>query len=178
LRHPDRFGGLWARCVPRMWVQRFVARHALEARRPRAVQLRARVRAASGCIGSLAAAQVLSRRHLVPIGSKVTISRFALVVALVACALGVWRFSERSGATAAGGASDILAPIADARFTVAEANLALQHQTTGSYTGAQMPGGTTLVRGDATTYCVQIGPPGTVAHVAGPGGAATAGACP
>jgi hypothetical protein len=56
-------------------------------------------------------------------------------------------------------------------------NLQLQKQTTGSYAGAAMPDGTVLVRADAGSYCVQVGPPGTVSHLAGPNGAATAGPC-
>ncbi|MFN0155807.1 MAG: hypothetical protein ACKVUT_15645 [Gaiella sp.] len=106
-----------------------------------------------------------------------TVTRLVVVLAAAAAAFGVWQFSSSQGDKAADGAADILAPIADARFTVAQANLAQQLAASASYAGATMPPGATLVRADGSTFCVQIGTGAAVAHLTGPGGAAAAGPC-
>ena len=106
-----------------------------------------------------------------------------IVLALVAmAAFGVWRVAlpaEKQASESAGDAAvSLLDTRTDARFTVAQMNLQTQLQATGSYSGAAMPEGAVLVRGDTGAYCVQVGPPGTIWHLAGPGGAATGGPCP
>jgi hypothetical protein len=59
-------------------------------------------------------------------------------------------------------------------FEQAQAQLEQQHALNGTYAGTSLAGfGVTLVRADANTYCIQ----NTGAHLAGPGGAAAAGAC-
>jgi hypothetical protein len=102
---------------------------------------------------------------------------------LAAAALGFvgWRViapAEKKASTAvASGATTLLTQPDNARFTVANMNLELQRQSTGSYVGATMPPGLALIRADAATYCVQLADGGPVSHVQGPGGVATAGAC-
>ena len=111
----------------------------------------------------------------------VATSRLVLLVALAALAVGAWRVTARPAAEAqkvvADGAVSAIGRIDDARFTVAEANLALQLQTTGSYAGAAMPPGAVLVRADAAGFCVQLTDGGPVSHLAGPGATPAPGPC-
>ena len=59
-------------------------------------------------------------------------------------------------------------------FQQAQAQLEQQHALNGTYAGTSLAGfGVTLVRADASTYCVQDAD----AHLAGPGGTAAAGPC-
>jgi type II secretory pathway pseudopilin PulG len=59
-------------------------------------------------------------------------------------------------------------------FQQAEAQLEQQHALNGTYAGTSLAGfGVTLVRADASTYCIQ----NATAHLAGPGGAPAAGPC-
>ena len=59
-------------------------------------------------------------------------------------------------------------------FEQAQAQLEQQHALNGTYAGTSLAGfGVTLVRADASTYCIQ----NAGAHLAGPGGIANAGPC-
>jgi hypothetical protein len=59
-------------------------------------------------------------------------------------------------------------------FEQAQAQLEQQHALNGTYAGTSLAGfGVTLVRADASTYCIQ----NAAAHLAGPGGSAAAGPC-
>jgi len=59
-------------------------------------------------------------------------------------------------------------------FQQAQAQLEQQHALNGTYAGTSLAGfGVTLVRADASTYCIQ----NATAHLAGPGGTAATGAC-
>ena len=59
-------------------------------------------------------------------------------------------------------------------FQQAQAQLEQQHALNGTYAGTSLAGfGVTLVRADASTYCIQ----NASAHLAGPGGAAATGPC-
>jgi hypothetical protein len=59
-------------------------------------------------------------------------------------------------------------------FQQAQAQLEQQHALNGTYAGTSLAGfGVTLVRADASTYCIQ----NAGAHLAGPGGAAATGPC-
>jgi hypothetical protein len=105
-----------------------------------------------------------------------------IALALVAmAAFAVWRVAlpaeRQASEDVADAAVTLLDTRSDARFAVAQVNLETQRRVTGSYAGAAMPGGAVLVRADGAGYCVQVGPPGTVSHLAGPGGAAAVGAC-
>jgi hypothetical protein len=68
----------------------------------------------------------------------------------------------------------VLALAAVAAFGVWRVALPAEHKASEDVGNAD---GTVLVRADAGSYCVQVGPPGTVSHLAGPNGAATAGPC-
>jgi len=59
-------------------------------------------------------------------------------------------------------------------FQQAQAQLEQQHALNGTYAGTSLGGfGVTLVRADASTYCIQS----TSAHLTGPGGVAATGPC-
>jgi len=110
-----------------------------------------------------------------------TLNRVIVLVLVTVAAFAVWRVAlptERKAANDVGDAAvSLLDTRTTARFGVAQINLETQLRGTGSYAGAAMPGGAALVRADVTSYCVQVGPPGTVWHLAGPGGTAASGAC-
>jgi hypothetical protein len=60
------------------------------------------------------------------------------------------------------------------------ANALEQHRAeTGSYAGADLAGygGVFLARGDASTYCIQLGVDGHAFHEAGPNGSVASGPC-
>jgi hypothetical protein len=113
--------------------------------------------------------------------SVLTVNRVLVLALVAAAAFGIWRIAlpaEQQAADATGDAAvSLLDTRTDARFTVAQANLQTQLQTTGSFAGAAMPPGATLVRADAASYCVQVGPPGAVSHLTGPGAVSVAGPC-
>jgi hypothetical protein len=59
-------------------------------------------------------------------------------------------------------------------FQQAEAQLEQFRAESGTYAGASLAGfGVTLVRADASSYCLQLG----TSHLAGPGGSPAAGPC-
>ena len=59
-------------------------------------------------------------------------------------------------------------------FQQAETQLEQQHALNGTYAGTSLAGfGVTLVRADASTYCIQ----NATTHLSGPGGTAAAGPC-
>jgi hypothetical protein len=63
-------------------------------------------------------------------------------------------------------------------FQQAATQLEQAHALNGTYAGASLAGfGVTLVRADASSYCVQTGSGTAVSHLAGPGGAAASGPC-
>jgi hypothetical protein len=110
-----------------------------------------------------------------------TVNRAIVLVLVAIAAFGVWRIAlpaERHASDTTGDAAvSLLDTRTDARFAVAEVNLQTQLRATGSYAGAAMPAGAMLVHADGGAFCVQVGPPGAVSHLAGPGGAAADGAC-
>ncbi len=63
-------------------------------------------------------------------------------------------------------------------FQQAETQLEQSHALDGTYAGASVAGfGVTLVRADASSYCLQTGSGTAVSHLAGPGGTAASGPC-
>jgi hypothetical protein len=110
-----------------------------------------------------------------------TLNRVIVIALVAVAAFAVWRVAlpaERKAADDVGDAAvELLDTRTTARFGVAQVNLETQRRATGSYAGAPMPGGAALVRADGGSYCVQVGPPGTIWHLAGPGGSAAGGAC-
>jgi uncharacterized membrane protein (DUF2068 family) len=110
-----------------------------------------------------------------------TANRLIVIVVLAVAGFAVWRVAlpaEKKASDATGDAAiALLDTRTTARFTVAQANLQAQLQATGSYAGAAMPEGVALIRADSGGYCVQVGPPGAVWHLAGPAGSAVSGGC-
>lgn len=104
----------------------------------------------------------------------------ALVV-IVALALGAWRMlapQAHKASNAAGQSADaVVDTIARAYFTGAEASLQAQRTATGSYAGTPLQPPMSLVRADASSYCIQLDRPSAQLHLDGPGGAPTPGPC-
>jgi hypothetical protein len=71
------------------------------------------------------------------------------------------------------------AAVAAINFTAAATQLEAFHAENATYAGAALPPtfGVTLVRGDATSYCLQAGAATSLQHFTGPGGSAAAGSC-
>jgi hypothetical protein len=64
-----------------------------------------------------------------------------------------------------------------AAFTGAESSLDAQRVATGTYAGTAIQPPLTLVRADATSYCLQYTQGPVMQHLAGPGGAIQPGPC-
>jgi len=106
---------------------------------------------------------------------------FSLGLVAVALAFGGWRIMLPGAASTSNEAgndvSAMLSTTTGAAFTGAAASLDAQRTATGSYAGARLAGGMTLVRADATSYCVQTQVGTLVEHEAGPGGSPATGPC-
>ena len=73
--------------------------------------------------------------------------------------------------------SSLISTTLKASFTGAQASLDAQRIATGSYAGAVVQPPITLVRADATSYCVQLEQGAVLQHLEGPGGSPVPGAC-
>jgi hypothetical protein len=110
-------------------------------------------------------------------------SRFYLSIGLTiaAVAVGGWRmllpFGSTGQAQVGQSMSGLLGTISSAEFTGAEATLDAQHEALQTYAGAPVTAPVTLVRADATSYCIQAGQGTAEVHIAGPGGTPAAGPC-
>lgn len=110
-------------------------------------------------------------------------TRVSLTVGLTIAALlfGGWRMlipgADKASEAAGQSADAMIGAVAQAYFTGAEASLEVQRSTTGSYAGASVEQPITLVRADATSYCIQLDRAPLQQHLNGPGGVATAGPC-
>ena len=71
------------------------------------------------------------------------------------------------------------AAVGSLNFTGAATELEAYKSEHATYAGAVLPPafGVTVVRADASTYCLQAGIGGTVQHFIGPGGTPVAGSC-
>ena len=71
------------------------------------------------------------------------------------------------------------AAVGSLNFTGAATELEAYKSEHATYAGAVLPPafGATVVRADASTYCLQAGVGGTVQHFIGPGGTPVAGSC-
>ena len=102
-------------------------------------------------------------------------------ITIAAVAFGGWRMLLPGADSASSGVSnDVSAMISTtlkASFTGAQASLDAQRIATGSYAGAQVQPPITLVRADATSYCIQLEQGAVLQHLEGPSGAPTPGAC-
>jgi hypothetical protein len=103
-------------------------------------------------------------------------------ITIAAVAFGGWRMlvpGADSGSKAVEQAtSGLLSQTTKAFFTGAEASLEAQRDATGSYAGTPLLAPVTLVRADATSYCVQVDKAPLLQHELGPGGTPLPGACP
>jgi hypothetical protein len=104
-----------------------------------------------------------------------------MVVVIAAVAFGGWRLlapqAERAADTAGDSASAVVGTVNVAHFTAAEASLEAQRRATGSYVGTPLQPPVTLVRVDASSYCVELDRPPQMLHLAGPGGTPASGPC-
>jgi hypothetical protein len=111
----------------------------------------------------------------------VTVRTTLTVVVLVALAFGAWRVlaprAERASNEAGESADALVGTVSRAYFTAAEASLHAHRSATGSYAGTPLQPPVTLVRADASSYCIQLDRPPVQEHLDGPGGVATAGPC-
>jgi hypothetical protein len=117
----------------------------------------------------------------VPITLSVTTRAPLTIVLVIALAFGGWQLLARQAdraSTSAGDSADALVEtVSGAYFTGAQVSLESQRRATGSYAGTPLQPPVTLVRGDATSYCIQLDRPPQVRHLAGPGGSPAAGPC-
>jgi Tfp pilus assembly protein PilE len=106
----------------------------------------------------------------------------SLVVSLALVGI-LWALTmQHSGptsATAESAESKASAAVSAMNFTAAATQLEAYHAENATYAGASVPPsfGVTLVRADATSYCLQTGVGSAAQHFTGPSGAAAAGAC-
>jgi hypothetical protein len=102
-----------------------------------------------------------------------------LVVASVA--VGGWKTlsptANDSSKEMVGAVSSVVDTMTNAQFTGARATLDAQHTATGSYEGAPLSAPITLVRADATSYCIEYAQGSVLQHLAGPGGTPQPGRC-
>jgi hypothetical protein len=110
-------------------------------------------------------------------------ARFYLTIGLTvaAVAFGGWRMllpgADRASSTVTSEASSLITTTLRASFTAAQASLDAQRMATGSYAGAAVQPPVTLVRADATSYCLQLEQGALLQHLVGPGGTPVPGTC-
>jgi hypothetical protein len=106
----------------------------------------------------------------------------SIVVSLALAAI-LWALSmQHSGPTssvAKQAEAEATAAVTSMNFGAAATQLESFRAENATYSGATLPPafGVTLVRADASSYCLQAGANGSVQHFTGPGGPAAAGPC-
>jgi hypothetical protein len=109
--------------------------------------------------------------------------RFYLTIGLsiAALAVGGWKTllptSNDSSKQVVGAVSSMVDSITNAEFTAARATLDAQRNATGSYEGAPVSPPVTLVRADASSYCIEYAQGPVLQHLVGPGGTPQPGRC-
>jgi hypothetical protein len=110
-------------------------------------------------------------------------ARFGLSLGLMiaAVAVGGWRMllpgADSVSNDVSNSVSTLLSTTTRAAFVGAQASLDAQRNATGSYAGSVVQPPITLVRADATSYCLQLEQGAVLQHLVGPGGTPTPGAC-
>jgi hypothetical protein len=110
-------------------------------------------------------------------------ARFGLTIGITiaAVAFGGWRMLVPGSEVASSGVSSevsaLISTTLKASFTGAQASLDAQRTATGTYAGTVLQPPITLVRADATSYCIQLERGAVLQHLAGPGGTAAPGPC-
>lgn len=120
-----------------------------------------------------------------PIKAIVTFRALGLVSLLAALAVGGYLFMAQAktvGPTSEAGeqaTQQAAAHVGAANFQAAAPLLQAHHAQNGTYAGAVVPPnlGVSLVRADATSYCLQAGTPPSQQHVVGPAGPPAPGPC-
>jgi hypothetical protein len=96
----------------------------------------------------------------------------AFISLLAALAVGGFLYlqSAREAAAPSGSAVEDAATetASDATLLVARTGVESFFATTGTYVGATVPAGVTLVAADTASYCLQVGSGTTVRHLTGP----------
>ena len=110
-----------------------------------------------------------------------TVRTSITLVVIVALAFVAWRMlapqAQRASDAAGENAGAVVDTVTRANFTGAEASLEVQRSSTGSYAATPLQPPMTLVRADASSYCIQLDQPSAQMHVDGPGGTPAAGPC-
>jgi hypothetical protein len=107
----------------------------------------------------------------------------AILTLLVPLVVGGWLLTAQMSASPGGQAPaqhiEAAGQAASAlTFRQAEVQLEQFRALNGTYAGASLAGfDVTLVRADASSYCLQAGSATTTSHLAGPDGTSTAGPC-
>ena len=110
-------------------------------------------------------------------------ARFGLSLGLMiaAVAVGGWRMllpgADSASSDVSAGVTSLVSTTMRAAFTGAQASLDAQRNATGSYAGASVQRPVTLIRADASSYCLQLGQGAVLQHLVGPGGTPLPGAC-
>ena len=110
-------------------------------------------------------------------------ARFGLTIGLTiaAVAFGGWRMlipgSDGASSGVSNEVSSLISTTLQASFTGGQASLDAQRNATGSYAGAVVQPPLTLVRADATSYCLKLQKGAVLQHLVGPGGTAAPGPC-
>jgi len=103
---------------------------------------------------------------------------FGIVVVLIGMVVAVkGGMLPFGGGSNSAGRSPMQQDIDKATFTGAEASLDAYHAGSATYAGAPAIPGVTVVRADATSYCLQAKAGTTVEHMNGPGGTVLVGPC-
>ena len=104
-----------------------------------------------------------------------------LGLTIAAVAFGGWRMILPGTESASNGVSDSVSTLISttmrAALTGAEASLAAQRTVSGTYAGTPVQPPITLVRADATSYCLELTQGVVLQHLVGPGGTPEPGAC-
>jgi hypothetical protein len=106
----------------------------------------------------------------------------SITVSLAVVAI-LWAMSMQSSgptsSTAKHAEAEATAAVSSMNFTAAATQLEAFHAENATYLGATLPPsfGVTLVRADASSYCLQAGVGGSTQHFVGPGGPPAAGPC-
>ena len=110
---------------------------------------------------------------------------FASIALVAALAVGAFLYassSKQEGPTSAQAQTveqQANAALGTANFQGAATQLEAEKAANGTYEGASLPPsfGVTLVRADATSYCIQTGTGSALQHELGPGGSPQPGPC-
>jgi Tfp pilus assembly protein PilE len=103
---------------------------------------------------------------------------FSVISLLAALLIGGWLLTAQQSSPSRQQTTQAVAEAQQAAaglaFQQAEAQLEQTHSLSGTYVRTSLAGfGVTLVRADASTYCIQ----NATAHLSGPGGAPASGPC-